>query len=68
MTETVSGPRREGGGRADSRPTAPQGLRIQRVFTTAGKHPYDQVEWVRRDVVMTNWKDGSVNDRGGYRQ
>ncbi|MCA1712229.1 MAG: vitamin B12-dependent ribonucleotide reductase [Actinobacteria bacterium] len=36
-------------------------LRIERVHTTAGVHPYDQVEWERRDVVMTNWRDGSVN-------
>jgi ribonucleoside-diphosphate reductase alpha chain len=37
------------------------GLRLQRVFTTEGVHPYDQVSWERRDVVMTNWRDGSVN-------
>jgi ribonucleoside-diphosphate reductase alpha chain len=37
------------------------GLRIQRVYTTAGVHPYDEVSWVRRDVVMTNWRDGTVN-------
>ncbi len=37
------------------------GLRLQRVYTTEGVHPYDQVEWERRDVVMTNWRDGSVN-------
>ena len=37
------------------------GLRIERVFTTEGVHPYDQVNWERRDVVMTNWRDGSVN-------
>jgi ribonucleoside-diphosphate reductase alpha chain len=24
-------------------------------------HPYDEVVWERRDVVMTNWRDGSVN-------
>jgi ribonucleoside-diphosphate reductase alpha chain len=24
-------------------------------------HPYDEVNWVRRDVVMTNWRDGSIN-------
>ena len=24
-------------------------------------HPYDQVTWERRDVVMTNWRDGSIN-------
>ena len=37
------------------------GLMIERVFTTAGVHPYDEVTWERRDVVMTNWRDGSVN-------
>ena len=24
-------------------------------------HPYDEVTWQRRDVVMTNWRDGTVN-------
>ncbi len=37
------------------------GLRIGRVYTTEGVHPYDEVTWERRDVVMTNWRDGSVN-------
>ncbi|MBW0104720.1 vitamin B12-dependent ribonucleotide reductase [Pseudonocardia sp. KRD291] len=37
------------------------GLTVARVFTTAGSHPYDEVEWERRDVVMTNWRDGTVN-------
>jgi ribonucleoside-diphosphate reductase alpha chain len=36
-------------------------LRIERVWTTPGVHPYDEVTWERRDVVMTNWRDGSVN-------
>jgi len=31
------------------------------VWTTDGVHPYDEVTWERRDVVMTNWRDGSVN-------
>jgi ribonucleoside-diphosphate reductase alpha chain len=31
------------------------------VWTTEGVHPYDEVTWERRDVVMTNWRDGSVN-------
>lgn len=38
----------------------PQGLSLQRVFTTAGVHPYDEVTWERRDVVQTNWKTGEV--------
>jgi ribonucleoside-diphosphate reductase alpha chain len=37
------------------------GLRIERVWTTDGVHPYDEVAWERRDVVMTNWRDGSIN-------
>uniref|UniRef100_UPI00260D274B vitamin B12-dependent ribonucleotide reductase n=1 Tax=Saccharomonospora sp. TaxID=33913 RepID=UPI00260D274B len=40
---------------------ARKGLRIQRVFTTEGVHPYDEVRWEKRDVVMTNWRDGTVN-------
>ncbi len=36
-------------------------LTVQRVYTTPGVHPYDAVEWERRDVVMTNWRDGSIN-------
>jgi ribonucleoside-diphosphate reductase alpha chain len=40
---------------------APAGLRVERVWTTPGVHPYGEVTWERRDVVMTNWRDGSVN-------
>ncbi|MGH3647806.1 MAG: vitamin B12-dependent ribonucleotide reductase [Micromonosporaceae bacterium] len=39
----------------------PGGLRVERVWTTEGVHPYDEVSWERRDVVMTNWRDGTVN-------
>jgi ribonucleoside-diphosphate reductase alpha chain len=31
------------------------------VYTTEGVHPYDEVSWEHRDVVMTNWRDGTVN-------
>ncbi|MEY9210857.1 vitamin B12-dependent ribonucleotide reductase [Thermobifida halotolerans] len=55
MTETVSG----SATRKGRKPR--RGLKIRRVFTTPGVHPYDTVEWERRDVVMTNWRDGSVN-------
>ena len=37
-----------------------KGLTIDRIYTTAGKHPYDEVTWERRDVVQTNWKSGEV--------
>jgi ribonucleoside-diphosphate reductase alpha chain len=55
MTETVSGSAARKGKRAR------KGLTMRRINTTAGMHPYDQVTWERRDVVMTNWRDGSVN-------
>ncbi|MGW9043556.1 vitamin B12-dependent ribonucleotide reductase [Streptomyces lydicus] len=58
MTETTSGPAR--GSRAKGSKVS-KGLRIERIHTTPGVHPYDEVEWARRDVVMTNWRDGSVN-------
>ena len=38
-----------------------RGLNIERVYTTPGVHPYDEVTWERRDVVMTNWRDGTIN-------
>ncbi|RCV56963.1 vitamin B12-dependent ribonucleotide reductase [Marinitenerispora sediminis] len=57
MTETTSGSAtRKGRGQPQRK-----GLRIRRIFTSPGTHPYDEVEWERRDVVMTNWRDGSVN-------
>ncbi len=37
-----------------------QGLVVERVFTKKGVHPYDEVEWERRDVVQTNWKTGET--------
>jgi ribonucleoside-diphosphate reductase alpha chain len=52
MTETAKAPSR--GGRKSP------GLKIPRVFTTAGVHPYDQVTWELRDVVQTNWKTGET--------
>ncbi|WP_327656695.1 vitamin B12-dependent ribonucleotide reductase [Streptomyces sp. NBC_00483] len=58
MTETASGPAR--GSRAKGA-KANKGLRVERIHTTPGVHPYDEVEWAHRDVVMTNWRDGSVN-------
>ncbi|KDN19909.1 vitamin B12-dependent ribonucleotide reductase [Amycolatopsis rifamycinica] len=58
MTETVGTGARAATGKKSK---AAGGLSIQRVFTTEGQHPYDQVTWEQRDVVMTNWRDGSVN-------
>src|SRR5438309_11026670 len=55
MTETASGPAARDGKRGGT------GLALARVHTREGTHPYDEVTWERRDVVMTNWRDGSVN-------
>ncbi|MEV6690789.1 vitamin B12-dependent ribonucleotide reductase [Micromonospora sp. NPDC051196] len=44
-----------------TRSKAGAGLKVERVWTTEGVHPYDEVAWERRDVVMTNWRDGSIN-------
>jgi ribonucleoside-diphosphate reductase alpha chain len=41
--------------------TRTSGLKVERVWTTEGVHPYDEVTWERRDVVLTNWRDGSIN-------
>jgi ribonucleoside-diphosphate reductase alpha chain len=66
MTEVVrqgkgrggsGGARQNGAGRA----VGAKGLSVTRVWTTAGVHPYDEVAWERRDVVLTNWRDGSIN-------
>src|ERR1700744_2872891 len=38
-----------------------QSRSVSRINTTAGVPPYEQIGWERRDVVMTNWRDGSVN-------
>ncbi|MBI4900485.1 MAG: vitamin B12-dependent ribonucleotide reductase, partial [Actinobacteria bacterium] len=51
MTETTTKSRARSKG---------NGLTIQRVYTTPGVHPYDEVTWERRDVVQTNWKTGEA--------
>ncbi|WP_020671661.1 vitamin B12-dependent ribonucleotide reductase [Amycolatopsis nigrescens] len=57
MTETVGA---SAATRKSSKKTK-RGLGLERVFTTEGVHPYDEVTWEHRDVVMTNWRDGTVN-------
>ena len=36
------------------------GLTINRIHTTPGVHPYDEVTWEKRTVEQTNWKTGEV--------
>src|SRR3954454_5752180 len=61
MTETVSGAQAPGGSRGTATRQRGQALKLERVYTRPGVQPYDDVTWERRDVVMTNWRDGSVN-------
>ncbi|MDQ2845532.1 MAG: ribonucleoside-diphosphate reductase [Actinomycetota bacterium] len=63
MTETVGANGPVSPSRAASTPKGPRGagLALERLYTTEGVHPYDEVNWERRDVVMTNWRDGTIN-------
>jgi len=35
-----------------------EGLTFKRYFTTDGTHPFDEIEWERRDAVIPNFKEG----------
>jgi ribonucleoside-diphosphate reductase alpha chain len=37
-----------------------KGVKVERIFTTPGVHPYDEVTWEHRDVVQQNWKTGAT--------
>lgn len=39
---------------------ARKGAAIERIYTTPGVHPYDEVTWENRDVVQQNWKTGET--------
>lgn len=47
-------------GRPGEQPVLGVGLTVERMFSTEGVHPYDEVTWQLRDVVQTNWKTGEV--------
>jgi ribonucleoside-diphosphate reductase alpha chain len=55
MTETTQRAPKGRGGKPGR-----NGLTIQRIFTTSGVHPYDEVTWERRDVLQNNWRTGEV--------
>lgn len=46
-------------------PVYGQGLKIRRHFTTEGVHPYDELEWDRRDATITNEKGQVVFEQKG---
>ena len=60
MTEQSSARTRTAGAKGAEVTVQNTGLTIQRLYTTPGVHPYDDVEWERRDVVQTNWKTDEV--------
>ncbi len=53
MNETAQQP---SASRTSSAPAASRGLSFERVFTTPGVSPYDQVAWELRDAVIQDWK------------
>ena len=54
MTETVSG------ATSSTKKAKSSGLSLERLWSKPGEHPYDQINWERRDVVQTNWKTGET--------
>ncbi len=36
------------------------GIGIRRYYTTPGQHPYDTIQWEKRDARISNWKTGEV--------
>src|SRR5450631_565280 len=42
------------------RSSGKKSVKVERIFTTPGVHPYDEVTWEHRDVVQQNWKTGAT--------
>jgi ribonucleoside-diphosphate reductase alpha chain len=55
MTETTGA---SAGAQPNSGKSGKSGVKVERIFTTPGVHPYDEVTWEHRDVVQQNWKTG----------
>ncbi|MEX1907282.1 vitamin B12-dependent ribonucleotide reductase [Janibacter melonis] len=53
MTETAGKP-------STRRSAKNRGITVERIYTTEGVHPYDEVTWEKRDVVQQNWKTGAT--------
>ncbi|MGI8622513.1 MAG: hypothetical protein ACR2NB_03270, partial [Solirubrobacteraceae bacterium] len=41
-----------------------EGIRVDRRFTTAGVHPFDEIEWALRDAVIGDPEDPAFAQRG----
>ncbi|WP_270889522.1 vitamin B12-dependent ribonucleotide reductase [Pedococcus sp. 5OH_020] len=57
MTETAGA---RAGARKGSSGKGAVGVTVERIYTTPGVHPYDEVTWEKRDVVQQNWKTGET--------
>ena len=48
----------------NTKPTGLQGLAVERRFSSAGTHPFDQVEWETRDAVIGDPESPVFEQRG----
>ena len=46
-------------------PAASQGLQFERLFTTAGVDPFDEIEWETRDARISNEKGDVIFEQVG---
>ena len=57
-------PQQSVSGLAPAAPASKKGLRLERYFTKEGVHPYDEIEWERRDAVIPG-EGGNVFEQRG---
>jgi len=60
MTETTGASAGAQGSSDNGKIRPKKGVKVERIFTTPGVHPYDEVTWEHRDVVQQNWKTGAT--------
>jgi ribonucleoside-diphosphate reductase alpha chain len=60
MTRAADSPKASSSRQRADRPRVIPTVTFERVHTTEGVHPYDEVSWELRDVVQTNWKTGET--------
>jgi ribonucleoside-diphosphate reductase alpha chain len=49
-----------GNGSRSALPAAPDGLTVEQVFSTPGKHPFSQIEWEKRTARITDGQGGTI--------
>jgi ribonucleoside-diphosphate reductase alpha chain len=57
-------PQQSVSGAAPAAPASRKGLRLERYFTKEGVHPYDEIEWERRDAIIPG-EGGNVFEQRG---